>query len=328
MSLRVIFMGTPEFAVPTLVEIIGQGHEVVAVYTREPAQAGRGMELRHSAVHKAALQLGLPVFTPKSLRTEDAAALFASHMADVAVVVAYGKLLPRAILDAPHEGCFNLHGSLLPRWRGAAPIQRAVMAGDAMSGVCVMKMEEGLDTGPVAMVERCSIGPDTTAGELHDRLMALGADLMARALAALSRGSLGFVTQPEEGVTYAAKISNAEAQLDFAQAAGVLYNKVRGLSPFPGAFLILDLGKGLERVKVLRARHDPAHDNQALAASGTILDSDGLIACGSGALRLVDVQRAGRATMPAAEFLRGARLAVGNVLPVIQPVTLPVPAST
>jgi methionyl-tRNA formyltransferase len=319
MSLRVIFMGTPEFAVPTLVEIIGQGHEVVAVYTREPAQAGRGMELRPSAVHRAAQQLGLPVFTPKSLRTEEAAALFASHAADVAVVVAYGKLLPRAILDAPHEGCLNLHGSLLPRWRGAAPIQRAVMAGDAVSGVCVMQMEEGLDTGPVAMVERCAIGPDMTTGELHDRLMALGADLMARALAALSRGSLGFVAQPEAGVTYAAKITNAEAQLDFAQAADVLHNKVRGLSPYPGAFLMLDLGKGLERVKVLRTRHEPSHDGQVLAAPGTILGHDGLIACGNGALRLVDMQRAGRAAMPATEFLRGARLAPGAVLPMVTP---------
>ncbi len=324
MSLRVIFMGTPDFAVPTLVEIIGQGHDVVAVYTREPAQAGRGMELRPSAVHKAAQQLGLTVHTPRSLRTEEAAALFASHAADVAVVVAYGKILPRVILDAPHDGCLNLHGSLLPRWRGAAPIQRAVMAGDSMSGVCVMKMEEGLDTGPVAMVESCAIGPDMTAGELHDRLMALGADLMARALAALSRGSLGFVPQPEAGVTYAAKITNAEAQLDFAHAAGALHNKVRGLSPYPGTFLMLDLGKGQtqkgpERVKVLRTRHDPAQDGQVLAAPGTILDGNGLIACASGAVQLVDVQRAGRAAMPAAEFLRGARLAPGTVLPVAAP---------
>jgi methionyl-tRNA formyltransferase len=209
MPLRVIFMGTPAFAVPVLTEIVGQGHEVFACYTRAPAPAGRGMELRRSPVHETAERFGISVLTPATLKTPEAAEEFAAQGADVAVVVAYGKLLPKAILDAPALGCLNLHGSLLPRWRGAAPIQRAVMAGDAETGVMVMRMEEGLDTGPVAMAERIAIGPDMTAGEVHDRLMHLGADLMARALAALSRGALKFTPQPDEGVTYARKIEKA-----------------------------------------------------------------------------------------------------------------------
>jgi methionyl-tRNA formyltransferase len=309
MTLRVVFMGTPDFAVPTLAEIVGQGHEVVAVYTRPPAAAGRGMELKPSPVHRMADRFGLPVLTPRSLRGEEAAETFRAHGADVAVVVAYGLLLPKPILEAPALGCLNLHASLLPRWRGAAPIQRAVMAGDAETGVAVMKMEEGLDTGPVAMVERVAIGPDMTAGELHDRLMGLGADLMVRALAALSRGALGFTPQPEDGVTYARKLTNEEARIDWALPAKAVHDQVRGLSPFPGAFFTLDLGKGPERVKVLRtALHEGS------GAAGTLLDVHGLVACGEGALRLVQVQRAGRAPMGAEEFLRGARLGLGASL--------------
>jgi methionyl-tRNA formyltransferase len=309
MTLRVVFMGTPDFAVPTLAEIVGQGHEVVAVYTRAPAAAGRGMELKPSPVHRMADRFGLPVFTPRSLRSEETAETFRSHGADVAVVVAYGLLLPKPILDAPALGCLNLHASLLPRWRGAAPIQRAIMAGDAETGVAVMKMEEGLDTGPVAMAERVAIGPDMTAGELHDRLMGLGADLMVRALAALSRGALGFTPQPEDGVTYARKLTNEEAQIDWALPAKAVHDQVRGLSPFPGAFFTVDLGKGPERVKVLRtALHEGS------GAAGTLLDVHGLVACGEGALRLVQVQRAGRAPMGAEEFLRGARLGPGASL--------------
>ena len=237
MSLRVVFMGTPDFAVPTLSEIVGQGHDVVAVYTRAPAAAGRGMELKPSPVHRMADRFGLPVLTPKTLRTDEAAEIFRSHEADVAVVVAYGMLLPKAILEAPELGCLNLHASLLPRWRGAAPIQRAIMAGDTETGVAVMKMEEGLDTGPVAMVERVAIAPDMNAGELHDRLMVLGADLMVRALAALSRGGLGFTPQPEEGVTYAHKLRNEEALIDWSKPAQAVHDHIRGLSPFPGAYL-------------------------------------------------------------------------------------------
>ena len=306
MSLRLIFMGTPDFAVPTLAEIVGQGHEVVACYTRAPAAAGRGMELKPSPVHRMAERFGIPVLTPKTLRSEEAAAAFRAHAADVAVVVAYGMILPKTILDAPALGCLNLHASLLPRWRGAAPIQRAIMAGDAETGVAVMKMEEGLDTGPVAMAERVAIGPDMTAGELHDRLAPLGADLMVRALAALSRGALSFTPQPADGVTYAHKLANEEARIDWTGPANVVHNQVRGLSPFPGAFFEANLGRGRERVKVLRT---------ALAersgAPGTLLDGTGAIACGSGAVRLLQVQRAGKKVTSAEEFLRGVRLQTG-----------------
>lgn len=309
MSLRVIFMGTPDFAVPTLTEIIGQGHEVVSCYTRAPAQAGRGLELKPSPVHKAAERFGIPVFTPATLKTSEAAEQIASHQADVAVVVAYGMILPQAILDLPELGCLNLHASLLPRWRGAAPIQRAVMAGDAESGVCVMKMEAGLDTGPVGMVERLAIGADMTAGELHDQLASLGSDLMVRALAALGRGALRFTPQPEEGVTYAAKIGNAEAKLNWARPARQVHDLVRGLAPFPGAFAEVDLGKGPERLKVLRT---------ALAGGaaepGMLLDDEGTVACTEGAVKLLQVQRAGGRPMGGAEFLRGARLTAGAKL--------------
>ena len=306
MTLRVVFMGTPDFAVPALSEILAHGHDVVAVYTREPAAAGRGMELRPSPVQRLADRFKLPVRTPKTLRGEAAAAEFRALEGDVAIVVAYGMILPRPILEAPALGCLNLHASLLPRWRGAAPIQRAIMAGDAETGVAVMKMEEGLDTGPVAMAERVAIGPDMTAGELHDRLMGLGADLMVRALAALSRGALNFTPQPEQGATYAHKLTNEEARIDWGKPARLVHDQVRGLSPFPGAFFVGDFGKGPERVKVLRG---------ALAAGsgapGDVLDDSGLVACGEGALRLLQVQRAGRGPMPAEAFLRGVRFAAG-----------------
>jgi methionyl-tRNA formyltransferase len=301
MSLRVVFMGTPDFSVPTLSAVAGAGHEVVAVYTRAPAAAGRGLELRPSPVHSLAESLGLPVLTPRSLRTEEAADTFREHGADVAVVVAYGMILPPAILSAPRLGCLNLHASLLPRWRGAAPIQRAVMEGDRETGVAVMRMEEGLDTGPVGLVERVPIGPDDTAGEVHDRLMGLGADLMARALAALERGSLSFRPQPAEGATYARKIANDEARIDWSATAAAVHDRVRGLSPAPGAFF--ETG-GRERVKVLRTA--PAEGS---GPPGALLDGEGTVACGAGALRLLQVRPAGRPTMSAAEFFRGRRLA-------------------
>lgn len=308
MPLRIVFMGTPDFATPTLAEIVGQGHEVVAVYTRAPAPAGRGMELRRSPVHVMAERFGLPVHTPSSLRSEEATATFRSHGADVAIVVAYGMILPRSILEATALGCLNLHASLLPRWRGAAPIQRAVMAGDTETGVAVMLMEEGLDTGPVAMVERVAIAPDMTSGELHDRLSGIGGDLMARALAALSRGALTFVPQPAEGVTYARKITNEEARIDWSRPAQAVHDHVRGLSPFPGAFAMIDLGRGPERLKILRS---------ALAAGtgvpGTVLDDAGTVACAPGAVRLLQVQRAGRGPVTFGEFQRGSRLQPGAV---------------
>jgi methionyl-tRNA formyltransferase len=305
-SLRVVFMGTPDFAVPTLSEIIGQGHEVLAVYTRAPKPAGRGMDEQKTPVHRLADRFGIPVFTPKTLRDAATQADFASLGADVAVVVAYGLILPPAVLEAPSLGCLNLHGSLLPRWRGAAPIQRAIMAGDAETGVMVMKMDEGLDTGPVAMVEKIAITPDMTAQELHDRMSALGADLMVRALAALDRGSLGFSAQAAEGVTYAAKIDKAEARIDWSRSAAEVHNGIRGLSPFPGAWFQADLGKGVERVKVLRSAL-----TQGRGAPGEVLDGQLAVACGEGAVRLVEVQRAGSKAMKASDFLNGAALGIG-----------------
>jgi methionyl-tRNA formyltransferase len=298
--MRIIFMGTPEFSVPTLTEIVSSGHEVVAVYTRAPKPAGRGQEERKSPVHLAAEGFGIPVFTPKSLRGEAEQLVFASHGAELGVVVAYGLLLPKPILDAPELGCLNLHGSLLPRWRGAAPIQRAVMAGDNRTGVMVMQMDEGLDTGPVALGEVIPIDPEMTAGELHDTMMLVGADLMGRALAALERGSLDFVPQTEDGAVYAKKIEKAEARIDWTHSAQEVHNHIRGLSPFPGAWFELELAGKPVRMKALRS---------SLASGsgepGTLLD--GLyIACGTGAVRLTQVQREGKGAMDAAVFMRGA----------------------
>ncbi len=306
MSLRVIFMGTPDFATATLAEIIGQGHEVVAAYTRAPAQRGRGMALTPSPVERMARGFGIPVFTPKSLKSAEVQTTFKEHNADVAVVVAYGLLLPQAILDIPREGCINLHGSVLPRWRGAAPIHRAVMAGDVETGVAVMRMDANLDTGSVGMIERIAIHPQTTTGELHDRLSVLGADLMARALAAISRGSLQFVPQSNIGVTYAEKITNEEAQIDWAQSAHVINNHIRGLNPFPCAYSMMDFGKGLERVKILKAQlfEQNAETTDAHKPIG-LVDENGIVTCGQGSIQLIEVQRAGKTAMIFAEFWRG-----------------------
>ncbi|MDF2598200.1 MAG: methionyl-tRNA formyltransferase [Methylobacterium brachiatum] len=308
--MRVVFMGTPDFAVPTLARLAQDGHDIAAVYTRAPAKAGRGMSLRPSPVHALADNLGIPVLTPVSLRSPDAVETFAGHRADVAVVVAYGMLLPQAILDVPRHGCLNLHGSLLPRWRGAAPIQRAVMAGDEESGVGIMRMEAGLDTGPVALEGRVPIAPGMTAGELHDALMPLGAELMSQALERLESGDLTFTPQASEGVVYAHKISNDEARIDWSLPAAEVANRVNGLSPFPGAFFAVDLGKGPERVKVLRAAA-----GAGTGAPGTLLDAEGLVACGTGAVRLTELRRAGKGgSASGAEFVRGARLAPGTHL--------------
>jgi len=302
MPFRVAFFGTPQFAVPTLTEIVGQGHEVVAVYSQPPRPAGRGMAERKSPVHETAEQFGLSVFTPRSLRSEDEAARFAGLAADVAVVVAYGLILPRAFLEAPPEGCLNLHASLLPRWRGAAPIARAIMAGDTETAVMVMKMEEGLDTGPVAMAERVAIGPDATAGELTDRLSRLGADLMARALSALSRGGLGFTEQATEGITYARKIDKGETRIDWARPAVEVHNHIRGLSPDPGAWFEADFGKGPERIRALRSTL-----SVGTGAPGAVVGGDLTVACGRGAVRLIEVQRAGKQPVKAEAFLAGVR---------------------
>lgn len=307
--MRIVFMGTPDFAVPTLSELVGAGHDIAAVYTQPPRAAGRGQKSRPGPVHRFAEDAGLPVLTPVSLRDAEAQSIFAAHNADVAVVVAYGLILPIEILTAPTHGCLNLHGSLLPRWRGAAPIQRAVMAGDAETGIAVMRMEKGLDTGPVCLVERLTIDPDMTAGLLHDRLSVLGADLMVRALAALDRGSLDCTPQPEDGVLYAEKIDKSEARIDWARPAEDVHNHIRGLSPFPGAWFEHDMNGRSERIKVLRSQ-------QAIGdgAAGTLLDDKLTVACGSGALRLLQVQRAGKSPMMAEDFLRGFDLPSGTRL--------------
>jgi len=305
MPLRLVFMGTPEFALPTLIEIAGRGHEIVAVYTRAAKPAGRGMELQPTPVEREARRLGLNILTPATLRSDEAQAAFLAHGADAAVVVAYGLILPRPILEAVPLGCFNLHASLLPRWRGAAPINRAIMAGDAETGIMVMKMDEGLDTGPVAMAERVPVAPDMTAGELHDRLTRLGADLMVRALGALERGSLTLTPQPDAGITYAAKIDKSETRIDWTKPWRQVHDHCRGLSPFPAAWCEI-LGT---RTRVLRtARGDGA------GAPGTVLDDALTIACGDGAVRILELQRAGRQPMRAEEFLRGTPIAPGQRL--------------
>ena len=308
--MRVVFMGTPDFSVPTLMEIIAQGHEVVAVYSQPPRKAGRGLELKKSPVHEKAEQFGLPVFTPINFKDEADIAAFAAHEADVAVVVAYGLLLPRAVLDASHNGCLNLHASLLPRWRGAAPINRAIMAGDQETGIMVMQMEEGLDTGPVAMVERLTITADMTAGELHDQLMVLGGDLMVRALGGIERGGLSGQQQAETGIEYAHKLSKDETRIDWSKSAQEVHNHIRGLSPFPGAWCEFAIGGKQHRLKILKSTMIDDLDGSA----GTVLDDALTIACGTGAIRLVSVQRSGKGVMDAAEFLRGNALIKGAAL--------------
>ena len=260
-------------------------------------------------MHETAERFGIPVFTPKSLKGADEQEAFASLDADVAVVVAYGLILPQAILDAPREGCLNLHASLLPRWRGAAPIHRAIMAGDAETGVMVMRMEAGLDTGPVAMAEKLAIAPDITTGDLHDKLARLGADLMVRALAAALRGSLDAVPQAEEGVTYASKIDKGVARIDWQKPAAEVHNHIRGLSPFPGAWCEMTFGDKVERVKVLRSTLATGS-----GTPGTVLDEQLSIACGEGAVRLVEVQRAGGKPLRAVDFLRGASVEAGALV--------------
>ncbi|MEM8975224.1 MAG: methionyl-tRNA formyltransferase [Pseudomonadota bacterium] len=311
--LRVVFMGTPDFSVPTLSEIIGAGHDVVAVYSQPPRRAGRGMELKKSPVHQFAEAAGLPVLTPTSLRDPQVQVEFQAHEADVAVVIAYGLILPTEVLNAPRNGCLNLHASKLPRWRGAAPIQRAIMAGDAETAVMVMRMEAGLDTGPICLAEVVPIGPNITAGELHDVLAHNGASLMVRALAALERDSLGHTAQPEEGVTYADKIAKAESRIDFSQSAEEVHNHIRGLSPFPGAWFAVSRDGKEERVKVLRSEVIDG-DISSRATAAEVLDEQLLIACGDGSIRLLELQRAGKRAMQTEEFQRGFQLTPGQSL--------------
>lgn len=309
MPLRLVFMGTPDFSVPTLLQLVSQGHEIAAVYTRAPKPAGRGMKEQITPVAREAIRLGIPVVTPATLRTEEAQHAFRAHRADAAVVVAYGLILPQAILDAPRLGCFNLHASLLPRWRGAAPINRAIMAGDAKSGVMVMKMDAGLDTGDVAMTECLPITHATTAGDLHDALAAIGGPLMARAMDALAHGSLMLTPQSGKGVTYAAKIAKEEARIDWTKPALDVLRHCHGLSPFPGAWCEMLLDGALTRVKILRC---VAVDGAA--APGAVLDDALTIACGAGAIRVIELQRAGKQPMTAQVFLRGTRVPAGSVV--------------
>src|SRR5882757_5693141 len=300
--MRLVFMGTPDFAVPTL-KIVGRDHDVVAVYTREPKPGGRGMELQPTPVEREARRLNIPVLTPKTLRTDEALEAFRAHRADAAVVVAYGLILPKPVLEAVPLGCFNLHASLLPRWRGAAPINRAIMAGDALSGVMVMKMDVGLDTGDVAMAECLAITDTMTAADLHDALAPLGADLMVRAMGALERGKLQLTKQSEDGVTYAAKIDKAEARIDWNRPAHAVLRHIHGLSPFPGAWCEAVIDGEQARLKILRC--EPA---KGAGAPGVVLDDRLAIACGDGAIRILELQRAGKAPMKAADFLRGTPL--------------------
>jgi len=305
MPLRLIFMGTPDFAVPTLIELAAAGHDIAAVYTRAAKPAGRGMGLQITPIEREACRLSIPVFTPRTLKNEPEQAQFRGHEADAAVVIAYGLILPKPILEAPRLGCFNVHASLLPRWRGAAPINRAVMAGDKQTGITIMQMDEGLDTGAMALAERTPIEADDTAGDLHYVLARVGAGLMTRALVAAERCSLQLTPQPEQGVTYAEKILKSETRIDWSRPAAAVHDHIRGLSPWPGAWFEHE---GV-RVKVLRSTLA-----QGGSEPGTVLDDRLTIACGDGTVRLVLVQRAGKQPMSADEFLRGARMGRGTRL--------------
>jgi methionyl-tRNA formyltransferase len=306
MSLRLIFMGTPDFAVPTLRALHEHGHEIVAVYSRAAKPAGRGMKLQPTPVEQEARRLGLAVLTPATLKTAQAEAEFRAHHADAAVVVAYGMILPQAVLDAPKHGCFNLHGSLLPRWRGAAPINRAIMAGDTETGVMVMKMDAGLDTGDVAMAARLAITEAMTAGDLHDALAPLGGELMVQAIAALERGQLPLTRQSDQGASYAAKIDKAEARIDWNRPARAVLRHIHGLSPFPGAWCEIGPEGEAARVKILRGEIA-----DGAGAPGEVLDGHLTVACQQGALRILQLQRSGKQPMQASEFLRGTPLKVG-----------------
>ncbi|PDT01157.1 methionyl-tRNA formyltransferase [Rhizobium chutanense] len=310
MSLRIIFMGTPEFSVPTLRLLVDAGHDIVAVYTQPPRPGGRrGLDLQKSPVHQAAELLGLPVFTPLNFKDPEERERFAALKADVAVVVAYGLLLPEAVLNGTRDGCYNGHASLLPRWRGAAPIQRAIMAGDDKTGMMVMKMDKGLDTGAVALTREVEIGPNMTAGELHDRLMQVGAKAMAEAMVKLEMNDLPLAAQPEEGVLYAAKIDKAETRIDFAGNARDVHNHILGLAPFPGAWFELVIGGKPERVKVLGSELA-----EGQGPAGQLLTDDFVVACASGAVRLTRLQKAGGKPLAAADFLRGTPLGAGTRL--------------
>ncbi|MGL1922354.1 MAG: methionyl-tRNA formyltransferase [Hyphomicrobiales bacterium] len=306
--MRIIFMGTPEISVNTLGELISQGHDIVAVYCQPPRPAGRGKELRKTPVHEFAEDMGLEVFTPLNFKDQADIDIFVGHDAEIAVVVAYGLLLPKAILDAPEHGCLNLHASLLPRWRGAAPIQRAIMAGDKETGMMVMQMDEGLDTGDVCLVEGIQITPNMTAGELHDLMAPLGANLMARAISAVEWGGHSETPQAAEGATYAKKIAKTESRINWALNAQELHDHIRGLSPFPGAWCEFEKDEKTSRVKILNTEIVEGE-----GTAGQLLDDELTVACGSGALKINRLQRAGKGASGVADFQRGYFIAKGEV---------------
>jgi methionyl-tRNA formyltransferase len=307
--MRLIFMGTPDFAVPALRAISEAGHEIAAVYTQPPREAGRGLALRKSPVQAAAEAMGLLVLTPASLKDAEEQERFRAFQADAAIVVAYGLILPKAILEGTTHGAFNIHASLLPRWRGAAPIQRAIMAGDLETGVSIMRLDQGLDTGPVCLAERMPVGPDMTAGELHDELAPLGARLMVETLDKVDRDTLACTQQPDEGISHAAKIEPGETRIDWQRPATEVHNFIRGLSPHPGAWFEVTLNGKAERIRALRSKFV-----ETSGTPGTVLDDHLTIACGEGAVRLTQVQRAGKRPMPAENFLRGVTLSTGSVV--------------
>jgi methionyl-tRNA formyltransferase len=307
--MKLVFMGTPDFAVSVLDALVSRGHDILAVYSQTPRPAGRGQAEQPSAVHRRASELDIEVRTPASLKDTGEQQRFADLKPDAAVVVAYGLLLPKPILAAPRHGCFNVHASLLPRWRGAAPIQRAIMAGDAETGVCIMRMEQGLDTGPICLTKRIPITTATTFATLHDELARMGAEAMVEALAKLEANTLSSTPQPGDGVTYAKKIDKAEARIDFNRPAFEVRNHIHGLSPFPGAWCLFpDRGREV-RVKVLKCETVDAR-----GAPGEVLDDRLTIACRAGAVRLLEVQREGKGAMSAGAFLRGVPLASGTRL--------------
>lgn len=311
--MRLIFMGTPDYAVPTLKALFDAGHEIVAVYCQPPRPAGRrGLETKPSPVHQAALDSGLEVFTPTSLKNVDEQTRFSAFEADAAIVVAYGLLLPQAILDAPRLGAWNGHASLLPRWRGAAPIQRAIMAGDTKTGVMIMKMDAGLDTGPVALTGITDISPQMSGGNLHDELSNLTAQLMVEAVAKLTEGELPTTPQDTDGVTYASKINKAETRIDFTQSAETVHNHIRALAPFPGAWFELPVAGKPERVKVLAARLTRIEGKKG--PPGTFIDDTLQVACAAGGIVFERLQKAGGKPLDAADFLRGTPVAAGTVV--------------
>ncbi|MEO1206734.1 MAG: methionyl-tRNA formyltransferase [Pseudomonadota bacterium] len=314
--MRIVFMGTPEFSVPTLAAICDAGHDVIAVYSQPPRAAGRGQSERKSPVHKFADAAGITVHTPVSFKAASDVETFQDLEADAAVVVAYGLIVPRSILDAPKLGCYNMHASALPRWRGAAPIQRAIMSGDTHTAAIAMRMEAGLDTGPICLSEQIAIGENMTAGELHDVLATTGASVMVEALKKLEAGELQETPQDEEGVTYAAKIEKAEARLDFDRPARDVHNHVRGLSPFPGAWFEVARNDKSERIKVLRSI---CVDNETpVTASyppGTVTDGPCLtIQCNPGTVQFTELQRAGKRPCPAHDVLCGFPMPAGEQL--------------